>query len=290
VAAAIAGAILAVAGRGLAAAPASPASAVQQASSALHALPYQADTRLVFQVAVRGGGAAARRGLPPGGLRERLTGELVADSPDRVMETLKGQGVPLGALSLVRYDGETYVSHDGGRHYYRVAGELRRFFSALEAEAGKLTTRGAAGAPALAGLRALAPRLVDGVSFAHYGGRIQLGDVSGVLGSVLSQTGAVPAKLARSLARALHFTGGRQDYWVNPQGVLVRQSSTFSARFDLAALVGQLGGPDAAPLHGVQLALRGSSALQVVGLGQPPSVARPTPVGTISTLRQLVLR
>jgi hypothetical protein len=265
----------------------SPPAVVQKAGAALAAQPYRAELRLVMHMSVRGGGAAARRGLPAAGLGERLRGELVAEGPRRFMERLTGS-VPLGTLTLVGYDGATYVSHDG-THYYLVSGALRRFFAALKSQAGALAPQGTAGLRQLSGLRALAPRIDSGVAFSHYGGPLQLGTAAKVLGPALGQAG-IPPQIVRSLSGAVRFTGGRQDYWVAPQGVLMRQQSSFGASFDLGAIARRLGGPQARALRGVRLVLRGSSVTQVVELGQPLTLARPAPVGRISTLRQLVLR
>jgi hypothetical protein len=290
VVAAIAGATIGVPAAGLGAGPSPSVTAVQQASATLSALPYRAELRLLIHVGVRGGGAAARRGLPAGAFGQRMTGEIVADSPGRFMETLTGSTVPLGKLILLSYDGANYVSHDDGQHYFLLTGEAQRFFVALKAQAGTFAPQGVPGLRTLAGLRALAPRVVNGVPFAHYAGRLTFGDVSGVVGTALGRSGAIPQKLARALGRAVHFTGGRQDFWVSPQGVLVRQASAFSARFDLGALARLFGGADATTLRGVRLAFRGTSTLQVEEYGQPPSVVRPTPVGTVSSLSQLALR
>jgi hypothetical protein len=273
------------AGLGLSQAP--PARLVQQAGAALTAQPYRAELRLVLHVSARGGSAAARRGFPAAGLGERLRGELVAEGPRRFMERLSGS-IPLGTLTLVGYDGATYVSHDG-THYYLVSGELRRFFAALETQADALAPQGTAGLRQLAGLRLLAPRIDSGVAFAHYGGPLPLGAASQVLGPALGRAG-IPPQIVRSLSGAVSFTNGRQDYWVAPQGVLVRQQSNFGATFDLGAIARRLGGQEARALRGVRLVLRGASVIQVVELGQPVTLVRPAAVGRISTLRQLILR
>ena len=267
---------LAVAGGAclLAASPAlaGPKHAAEAALASLDGVPHRAVETSTMQVSLRGAGKLGRQ-FPR--ISSRTVAVHAVESSTRDMITFTAAPDALRGVRVVSYEGQVYLSRQGGP-YQRATGQLKRFLAtAAPAEDERFPIEGA---------EVLAPVVRDGARLRHLRVRFGAADQLAAARRVLVGQG-MPKSLVGKIFGAFRIERSVADIYVDASTGMLAE---VTQRFDMTANMGAVSAaidPTGEKVPGTMV-FRGSSTLRVTAVGAV-AVEQPAATNTVSSLEYL---
>jgi hypothetical protein len=218
--------------------------------------------------------ALARRAPRRGSARAR--GEAVIAGARRARASAQLSGVSR-RLTVVAYDGSTYVARDG-RTFRRAVGALRDLLPTMPPAGLGVVPGSVPGS--LTGLRLIGTTRVNGVSSRHYRAALTTAGLRRYVASALTRSGRA-ASLARAAGATARASVNRVDLYVAVSGgQLERATVAVTAAINAGRLVRGLRGR-------IPGTVKASTLVNAGGYGGSLTVAKPRSRGVVATLRAL---
>jgi len=267
---------LAVAGGAclIAAAPAlaGPKHAAQAALKSLDATPHRSVETTTFALSLRGAG---KLGKDFPNTVSRTVAVRAVESAKRDVVTFTAAPDALRGVRVVTYDGQVYLSRQGGP-FQRAGGQLKRFLTGADVdESGDL---------AIDGAEVLAPVTRNGVRLRHLRVRLATAQELAAARAGVASAG-IPKALAGKIAGAFRIQRSDADIYVDATtGLLSEVTTRFAMTADMNAVAKAID-PKGDPITGVMV-VHGSSTTRITAVGAV-TVEQPSATDTVSSLEYL---